>query len=346
LQTPKVYIVIVNYNGWKDTLECLESVLKSHYTNFQIIVIDNSPNDVSWLKINDWATKGQDIKTHYPHLVYPEVSKPFDSFISLSEKDLFKQTYLEKILFVKSIINKGFSAGNNIGLRYALKCTDFDYVWLLNNDTVANSDALSHLIKYMYEIGNQNIGIAGAKILEYDNPTIIQNAGGGKLNKLLAYSHLIGAGEKDSGQFDAENVKLDFVAGTSMFVRKQFLIEVGLLDENYFLYFEESDWAERGYDYGWGLGYCYQSTVYHKGGASTGGKGYSSATQSSTPFSDYYFQRSKVIFTKKFFWYFLPVLYLSFALVIFNRIRRGQFDRLRLILSILVNPNKPYPDNI
>jgi GT2 family glycosyltransferase len=342
----KVYIVIVNYNGWKDTIECLESVLKSSYSNYQVIVVDNSANDESWNKIMEWASNSGVIETLFPEIILPLASKPFSSFRALDETELIRKQFSEKILLVKSKHNHGFSAANNIGLRYALQCNDFEYAWLLNNDTIVQSDTLQHLASYMSDKNASKVGILGSKVLEYFNSSIIQNAGGGKLYRPVAYSVLIGANAPDSGQYDVAHIPMDFVAGTSMFVRKQFLIEVGLLSEDYFLYFEEPDWAERGRKLGWQLGYCYLSKVFHKGGASTGGKGYSSAVKSSTSFSDYYFQRSKVLFTKKFYPFWLPVLYLSFVLVIFNRMRRGQFDRLKLLLSILIHPNKPYPGRL
>jgi GT2 family glycosyltransferase len=344
--SPKVYIILVNHNGWKDTIECLESLLNLRYDNWQVIIVDNSTGDESINKINEWATIGLPIQTVFSDLIPSPHKKPFDDLITLRENQMGDKVYEEKILVIKAVENNGFSAANNVALKYAMRCNDFEFAWILNNDTVVASDSLSALEESMRQKGNENVGIAGSKVMEYESRTTIQSAGGGRLIKPLAYSTLNGAAQKDIGQFDHDYIEMDFVAGTSMLVRKQFLTEVGLLSEDYFLYFEEADWAERGYPFGWRLGYCYRSLVFHKGGASTGGKGYSSGQKSSTAFSDYYFQRAKVLFTKKYYRHWLPVLYLSFSFVIFNRIRRAQFDRLKLLLSILVHPSKPYPGHL
>lgn len=334
----KVYIVIVNYNGWKDTVECLESLLKLDYNNFQIIVVDNSKDYDSIKKIECWATNGCVIETQFKELVTPPVIKPFRSLIILDETSFLEQTYDEKILLVKAHTNNGFSAANNIGLRYALQRNDFLYAWVLNNDTVVEHSSLSTLLTFMENPRNSKTGIAGAKIMEYTEKGTVQSAGGGTLIKPVAYSRLIGAGQIDSKQFDVDNIRMDFVAGTSMFVRKEFLKEVGLLSEDYFLYYEEPDWAERGRRFNWQMGYCYKAIIYHKGGATTGGKGYKKVKES-TDISDFYFQRAKILFTRKYYWQYLPVLYLSFIIVIFYRLRRRQFSRIKFLLRILLNPN-------
>lgn len=339
----KVYIIIVNFNGWKDTVECLESLLKLNYLNYQIIIVDNSPDLISFNKIILWANQGVPIETKYPYLVTPYVEKPFLDFIAVEEQVFLEEVFTNKIILVKAIENRGFSAGNNIALRYIIKLSDCDFVWLLNNDTVAPSDALTCLIDHMALSDNSFVGILGSKVMEYEERDIIQSAGGGILITPFAYPLLLGAGKKDTKQFDSTNVRMNFVAGTSMFVRKAFLNEVGLLNEEYFLYFEEPDWAQRGNRSGWNIGYCHKSKIYHKGGSSTGGKGYSSGVRQSTAFSDFYFQRSKVLFTRRYYFYWLPVLYLSFVLVIFNRLRRGQFDRIRTLVFMLLRPSRKYP---
>lgn len=340
---PKVYIVIVNFNGWRDTIECLESLLKLVYSNFQIIVVDNSTSSDSFHQINSWALQGAAITTAYPDLVFPESGKPLTSFVSVQEEQFMSKKLDEKIILVKAKENNGFAAGNNLALKYMLKFGDGQFAWLLNNDTVVAQSTLGALVTFMAKPENAAVGIAGGKVLEYSKKDVIQSAGGGVLIKPVAYSFLVGAGQTDSQQFDTDTINMDFVAGTSMFVRADFLSQVGLLNEVYFLYFEEPDWVVRGKRRGWKIGYCYQAKIYHKGGASTGGKGYSSDEQGSTPFSDFYFQRAKILFTRSYYYFWLPVVYLSFTLIIFNRIRRRQFDRVRLLISLIFHPHREYP---
>lgn len=340
----KVYIIIVNYNGGKDTVECLESLLKLKYSNFQIIVIDNSPDFKSCQYIQQWALRGTAIETAFPQLLLPFADKPLNEFTSVSENDLLINDFYSKVIVAKTHRNEGFSAANNIGLNYVLRRDDFEFVWLLNNDTVVEPDSLTQLVQYMSKNKNARIGILGAKVMEYEAPDIIQSAGGGILIKPLAYSKLIGAGQKDAGQFDLDSVKMDFVAGTSMLVTKGFLREVGPMEENYFLYFEEPDWVERGKRLKWKIRYCYRARLYHKGGATTGGKGYSSQKRGSSDMSDYYFQRAKVLFTWKHFWYLVPTVYLSFFIVVLNRLRRGQFHRIKNLLRMLICPSTKFSE--
>ncbi len=107
MKHPKVVIVILNWNGLQDTLECIESVFKSDYDNFGVVVVDNGSSDGSV----------KAIRRNYPQTV------------------LFENRE-----------NLGFTGGNNIGMRYAVE-NGADYVWLLNNDTVVEEDTLKKLIK-------------------------------------------------------------------------------------------------------------------------------------------------------------------------------------------------------
>lgn len=336
-----VFVILVNYHSSKDTMECIESILKSGYTDFKTIIIDNSQTQEPFQEILDWALGKTSVQTQLPHLVYPVSQKPYfvDSFI---ERQQEIKVLKSKITLIKAEGNNGFSAANNIGIKLALNTESDGYIWILNNDTVVTPNAMRNLVEFLKQHKHRKIGMVGCKVMEYDNPTILQSAGGGKLFRPLAYSKLVGAGQIDAGQFNVENLPLDFVAGTSIFAPFGFVKEVGLLDEDYFLYCEESDWAVRAKKFGWHLAYEFRSLVYHKGGASTGGKGYSSGPKSSTIFSDFYFQRAKIVFTLKHFPVYLPTVYLSFFIVIFNRLRRRQFNRIGLMFRIMANPWSQY----
>lgn len=338
----KVCIVIVNYKGWKDTIECIESILKQTQVDFQIIVVDNSEDYTSFEKIKNWAVSGESVETEFSEWIFPVEPKPFNDFVAVTHDQLASAKYDQKIILVKAKCNDGFASANNIALKYVLKNDAFSFAWLLNNDTVVPPNCLKVMLDYMSSDEQSNTGILGAKVLEYYNRNIIQSAGGGKMIHYVAYSHLIGAGEPDKGQYDISNLDMDFVAGTSMLVRIPFLNEVGLLNEEYFLYFEEPDWAARAARFKWRMDYCFHANVFHKGGASTGGKGYSSEVKSSTPLSDFYFQRAKILYTRNHNMLWLPLVYLSFVIVILNRLRRKQFSRVKDLLSILLHPSRRY----
>ena len=345
---PKVYIIILNYNGWADTIECLESVLRNNYPNYQIVVVDNNSPNNSVEYIKAWAEGKLEVWIEQDyllrHLSFPPVKKPIPYvYYNREEAEnggniLLERKLMEKmppnittkypLIFIQTGENLGFAGGNNVGIKYALAKDDFEYVWLLNNDTVIKKDSLSKLVKKFekYRKLGKKVGIVGSKLLYYDNPEVIQGIGG-IYNKWFAVAKHLGIFEEDKGQYDNEEVldKIDYIIGASMLVNKDFIKEIGLICEDYFLYFEELDWVLRGKQKGYQLGYCWQSKVYHKEGSSIGS---SSKGEEKSEVADYYGLRNRIFFTKKFYPECLWSVYLGFVGVFFNRIKRRQFKRL------------------
>lgn len=327
---PKVYIVIVNYKNPIDTVECLESVLKLEYSNCSIIVVDNSEDDNSVDYIKTWAIgETKEIATQFPELVYPLAPKPLDFEIIHANQGRISDCMLTILL----TDNRGFAAGNNDALKLILKQKDFSYVWLLNNDTVIDPMSLSYLVKQSTE--NSKVGIMGSKLMKYYKPTEMQGVGA-RYNKWIGKTTEIGAGEIDNGQYDRQ-MEFDYVIGASMLVKREFLATVGVLEEDFFLYFEELDWALRGAKKGWRLNFCSNAIVFHKMGASI-----SKEKGKSSLISDFYMVRNRILVSKKYYPHTLPFIYLSMIMVVFNRILRNQFDRIGMILRILLNPKSFY----
>jgi hypothetical protein len=171
---------------------------------------------------------------------------------------------------------------------------------------------------------------------------VIQCASGSHLNKWLGrLSTGLGNGQPDQGQFDVEEVDVDFVTGSCMFTSAAFVEEVGLLAEEYFLYYEEPDWAERGRRAGdWQLGYAWKARVYHKEGASTGGGTH--RRKSVSLLSDFYFVRSRVLYTRKFNARYLLTVYLGLLLAMASRAWNGQWNRILMILKVMLKPIRTY----
>ena len=306
----KVYIIIVNWNGWKDTIECLESVFRNDYASYQVIVCDNGSKDESLENIKRWATGmlENEVMPSNPlySLSFPPVRKPI-SFIEFTREEVDAVRNVNptdaRLILIQNAANLGFAGGNNVGIRYALGRDDFSHVWLLNNDVVMKPDALSHLVRRMNE--KKDAGMCGSTIPYYSAPDTIWTLGGGIYNKWLSRSHSIGNMEplRDAAsRFDVEGT-MDYLAGASMLVSRAFLREVGLLNEEYFLYFEEPDWALRG-NGRFSLAYAPESIVYHKVGASTktiNGLGISSKS------SRFHAMKSQLLFTRNFFPLFIPL---------------------------------------
>jgi GT2 family glycosyltransferase len=340
---PKVYIILVNYNGWQDTIECLESVLKINYPTFQVLVIDNGSTNHSYARLKDWAEGASDPAIQVPErlnmLVQPLIPKP----LSFQEYELdsgrftrneFQQAAAPSVVFIKAGVNGGFASGNNIGLRFVLSRGDAGFVWLLNNDTLIEKDSLSFLVHYYRDRAGsgEKIGMIGAKLLFYHNPDFLQSLGG-LYNPVFGVVRQLGAKGLDRrDDHTTFTGKIDYVVGASIFSPIAFVEEVGLMSEDYFLYFEEIDWAERGKAKGWRQDVCLACRVYHKEGASTG----SSDKEGKSFLSDYYALRSRLLFTRKYYpWFTIPV-YGGFVPVIINRVLRGQFKRIPALLKLLI----------
>lgn len=293
----KVFIVLVNWNGRDDTIECLYSLESLKYSNFSIIIVDNGSTDDS-------------IK---------EIKKRFNGITLLENKK-----------------NEGFAAGNNRGIKYALE-READYVWLLNNDTVVDENALTALLNRVQN--NPEIGMCGSKLIYYNKRNVFQLLAGGRYNKWLGITQNIGQNKPIHYSFDRKNVErqLQFIAGASLLVSRPFIEEIGLLCEDYFLYFEEIDWSKRA-EGKFNLGFAAESIVYHKEGASTGGHQLRQDEKSKT--ADYYQLKNRLKFSYKYFPFYLPLVYLTVIYAIFNRMRRGKWHRIPMIIKLMFTFNK------
>lgn len=286
MNQPKVYIVLVNFNGHVNTIETMESLAKQSYRHFQIVVVDNN-TPASLQIIKDWAD-GKSTPEFFPpeairQFTFPLCTKPA-SYVEYEVNEAEKggstaqemdsvagSPFTHPLIFIQARSDIGFAGGNNVGSRYALSRGDADYIWLLNNDTTLDYDALKQLIEKDREYLEQNekVGIIGSKLRWYRWPDKI-NAIGGMFNKWTTWSYHLGLKEVDSGQFDRDDVKFDYVYGASLFIRKEFLEDVGLMNDVYYAYFEEMDWEVRGVRKGWKHGYQWKSIIYHKQGVTTG----------------------------------------------------------------------------
>lgn len=312
----RVYIIIVNWNGWKDTIECLESLLLLEYPDFRIVVCDNGSEDDSILKLREWS----------------EISFGSGLWQELS-RTVTENGGGTRFTLVVNGENLGFAGGNNVGLRYALSCGDAEYCWLLNNDTVVDSFALDAMVERMKE--RPDAGMCGSTLREYDNRNKIQALGGAVYYKWFGVAWHIGrtiSGDVLPDQTLVEK-KMDYVAGASILVRASYLKEVGLMAEDYFLYFEEIDWVSRGQGR-YSLAYAPKSVVYHKVGASIG-----TATNPlhKSYQCDYYSLRNRLLFTKRYYPSALVGVYACLMVELIIRLLLGRWDLARMVLQLIIN---------
>jgi GT2 family glycosyltransferase len=170
-----------------------------------------------------------------------------------------RSTYPD-VTLIEAGENLGFATGNNLGISYALE-SGADYVWLLNNDAYPFPDALEQMLEVAES--DSRIGAVGSVLWHADQPHVVQSWGGGKVNLLLGYNTVARSPRAD-GCFD-------YMCAASMLVRREALLEVGLLDEGYFLYWEDVDLGFRLRRAGWKLSVARKAIVPHRGNASTEG---------------------------------------------------------------------------
>jgi GT2 family glycosyltransferase len=334
--TNKVYIVLLNYNGFLDTIECLESLLKLDYENFQIIVVDNSETQVSFENLTNWAQGKFLVKeTAFENLVFPLEQKPVD-YCTISENEFLDKELNPKIVFVKTNQNNGFAAGNNIALRHILKFgTPDSYIWLLNNDTVVDKEALSSIVFQMaLKEDKGSKCIFGTPLLEYFNPNTIQSIGG-IYNKKTGLSSHFGEGKKIEDydfNFDEVIKNIDYPIGASMLIKMPFLKELGLLSEDYFLFFEELDWVCRAKAIGGKVSVLQYFGVFHKQGESTKSK----FKEKKSEFIDLVSLNSRILFARKFNKANVLFIQLSIlTLTLGKRALQGNFKIIPKIIALV-----------
>ena len=223
--------VIVNWNGWRETLLCLDALRASNYQELLIVVVDNGSTDDSVERIRS---------------AYPEIR------VVQTEKNL------------------GFSGGNNAGIREVMR-HDVEYIWLLNNDTQPQVFALRELVR-MAE-SDYRLGAVGSVLHYTSDPEKVQAWGGGWVSLWTGYC-------SQATERPRAGRRLDFLTAASMLVRCKALEDVGLMDDRFFLYWEDAELCFRLRRRGWHLGVAPQAIVLHNVNAS--------ASKSSTSIDRWY----------------------------------------------------------
>ena len=324
MSTPRVSIIILNWNGWRDTIECLESLYRITYPNYDVIVVDNGSKDESIQKIKEYC-EGK-IKVESKFFKYDPSNKPirvFEIYEDNAKQGKFNKPLYEKfepdrrMILIKNKDNYGFAGGNNIGIKFALSVLNSDYVLLLNNDTVVDKMFLDELVKVAER--KDSVGVVGPIIYFYDTPTVIQHTGG-KINMWTGRrKHVIQIDNNKSMNI----IEVDFVSGACLLVKKKVVEKVGLLDEEYFAYVEDVDWCFRIKQRGYTILSTPRSVIWHKVSMSTGGKDNATVL--------YYILRNNLLFIRKN----AKIYHLPSSLIIL-----GYYFLKRFLISALENPEK------
>lgn len=265
-------VVLVNWNGWADTISCIQSLLNSDTVPFRIIVVDNMSTNDSFGIFERWTTGNLELlhsDSRIDALSAAGDGKPrrvqfvqyFENsgtFLEMNSHGALKQHNECDIYFVDSGRNGGFGFGCNVGMRLADQLGTTGY-WLLNNDCVVPPDTLSKLFK---AVENNLTTAFGAIVRYYDKPEVIQAYGGGRLSRMT--------GKNGMQVVMLPGKPLDYIYGASVAFSSQVRAVVGDFDEKIFMYFEEIDFCIRLSDAGCSLNVV-EADVFHRQGASLGG---------------------------------------------------------------------------
>lgn len=257
--TKKVSIVVLNYRNWQDTLECLESVLTIVEYDIRLIIVDNNSCNESVVQIKKWI-ESRSLSYSFFHA----------DNITRTEQSA------EKIILIESARNGGYAAGNNIGIKWALRARD-EYLLILNSDTIVNSFFLGPLLSYI--ASNPKIAVVGPKIL--DTAGNVDRACARRRPPLLDYTFrtgLVGAVFSRNrwrrrhyyvGEYDfREPFEVDIISGACFLIRASAIKEIDLLDEGTFLYSEEFILHEKLRSRGYSTWIVPSSVIVHKKGSS------------------------------------------------------------------------------
>lgn len=228
---PLTSIILVNFNGSNDTIECLESINKIRYSNYNVFVIDNNSRDTEKQKLVNF----------------------------------FHKDNVKKMKLILNHTNLGFSGANNIGIKLAL-AENAHYVCLLNNDTIVDDEFLINMVEIAER--NYEIGSVCPMIREYYNRERI-SYGGGEINYFKGSVFIYGINSYDVSLMNKSRY-ITFASGCCMLLKRQLLTKIGFLPEKYFLYFEDTEYSIKISKSNYKIWYDSTTAIYHKESVSTG----------------------------------------------------------------------------
>jgi GT2 family glycosyltransferase len=303
-----VFISLVMWKRWEDTIECIESLLKQDYKNFKIILIDNASPDNSVEKVIRYLNR--EIHPHIPehtllkNFITPVGTSKIDYTVISEENFTSLSESMPTVTIVRNSENYGYGKAMNQTMKLLGKAEFNGYIWILNNDTIMPTNALSALVNDL-ESDTQN-GMSGSVMFYYDDPEILQCAGGAKFYPQFGAAKMIGKNKtKEFLQTTSKETLVslsNYLPGTAVLISKECIASRCLFDDkNFHMYAEDIDLSFQVRNKGWKISVAKESVVYHKEGKSTAGK---------KEMFFYLYNRGNTIFIKKYF----PFYYFCIAI--------------------------------
>jgi hypothetical protein len=219
-----------------------------------VVIVDNNSHDNSIQELSRWCSKNVSFS-----------SCTYNDDVFIIENKHVRKSSNPRVYLIKSNVIRGFAANNNIAIKFGIKQDDADLFWLLNNDTVIKPNTLTELVSVIES--DSSIGVTGSKLIFHHDPERVQSLGNDNIGwKGIGYGRYDGISVNDPLP---DAIEMKSIVGASLLVKKNVVDEVGLMDENYFMIHEESDWCVRIAGAGYKLLACPKSEVLHKEGKST-----------------------------------------------------------------------------
>lgn len=287
----KIGIVVVTFNSGDYVLECLESVFRSEGVMPVVVVVDNNSEDATVEGIVNWAngTREVHIGPASPVVMGARHQKSIDFEMRGSEPG---EAPSKPLTIVRNDLNGGFAFGVNCGLDSLLKDETIEDFLLLNPDCVLPGDAAFGMLQCA---AKGPYGMIGVRQIFYETPDVIQSDGF-RLDRRFGVCVSVNARAAVATSALPADAELDFVSGACMLLSRTLLRQAGPLDEDYFLYYEETDLSMAKGKLPVRL--ARDVVVYHYGGTSIGS---ATTNQRSSPFANYFGMKSRMRFMRKHF---------------------------------------------
>lgn len=250
----KLFIIVLNWNGTNDTIECLKSIKNNSYNNYNIVLVDNGSAEQSLSELKNWC------QTNFSKVAYYSRIQAELGGINNTEGILENEKSSDKLVFIENNENLGFAAGNNVALKYMLK-SNATYAMLLNNDTEIEKHSLSLLMEFFSE--NSDYVAATPQIRYFEPKDTIWNCGG-KItwfgNRRYYY-----AGDKTTKVPNIGFKRITFITGCALIFKPHI---TGILTDKFFFGEEDLDFSFRQKIEKRKIACCFSSVIYHKVSAS------------------------------------------------------------------------------
>lgn len=271
-----ICVVIVSYCSGDVIGDCLESLLKTDDPDLRIVVCENASIDDTVERIRDWAAASEACLVEYPAggTEQPALGGKSD------------------IILLHSAENLGFAGGVNFGIRAIQHHEQIDLFWILNPDCIVPAGTPS--VYAREATTGEAFSLMGGRILYHEAPNRIQSDGG-RINPWTGVCRNVNQGGLPGVVELPNQGSLDFISGANVVASRAFIESKGLMEEDYFLYYEEVDWAMRRGDLP--LKFCPEALVYHHGGTSIGT---GSVTRRASGFANYFNYRNRLRYVWRF----------------------------------------------